>query len=207
MWRCQESNAFHWLGGSFSLKPLAPKPLQAIGTIRIAKAIARTSLAWAIGWSRERELFRRRRALLRSYTLVEVRQYFRVIPLRSQRGMNPDFIVVPAYDPLVVFAPPPPGFFVGGAIAFGFGVRLGAWFRPWGWGECRIGWGEHAIFINNVRWERGWRNRAVYVHDYPRIHRWVRADRIEHHELFRRSAAERAAARGGFAFHEAHHHR
>jgi hypothetical protein len=84
-------------------------------------------------------------------------------PFITIEPVNPDFIVVPAYDPLVVFAPPPPGFFVGGAIAFGFGVRLGAWFRPWGWRECRIGWGEHAIFINNVRWERGWRNRAVYV--------------------------------------------
>jgi hypothetical protein len=128
-------------------------------------------------------------------------------PYITIEPVNPDFIVVPAYDPLVVFAPLRPGLFVGGAITFGFGVTLGAWFRPWGWGACRIGWGEHAIFINNVRWERGWRNRGVYVHAYPRVHRWVRADRIEHHELFHRTAAERAAARGGFAFHETHHRR
>ena len=32
-----------------------------------------------------------------------------------------------------------------------------------GVGERAASVGEHAIFINNVRWERGWRNRAVTV--------------------------------------------
>jgi len=121
--------------------------------------------------------------------------------------VNPDFIVVPSYDPLIVYAPPRPGFFVGGAIVFGFGVTLGAWFRPWGWGACRIGWGEHAIFINNVRWERTWVNRGVYVHGYPALHRYVVANRLERHELIRRTAEERAAARAGHVFRELHHGR
>ena len=48
--------------------------------------------------------------------------------------VNPDFVVVPYYDPGIVFFAPRPGFFVGGAIRFGFGVSLGVFFRPWGWG-------------------------------------------------------------------------
>ena len=46
----------------------------------------------------------------------------------------PDFVVVPYYDPAIVFFAPRPGFVVGGAIRFGFGVSLGVFFRPWGWG-------------------------------------------------------------------------
>src|ERR1700688_3133388 len=42
---------------------------------------------------------------------------------------NPDFVVVPAYDPGIVFFAPRPGFFVGGGIRFGFGVSIGGFFR------------------------------------------------------------------------------
>src|SRR5580698_2703635 len=48
--------------------------------------------------------------------------------------VDPGFIVVPYYDPAVVFFAPRPGFVVGGAIRFGFGVTIGGFFRPWGWG-------------------------------------------------------------------------
>ena len=48
--------------------------------------------------------------------------------------VNPGFVVVPYYDPGIVFFAPRPGFVVGGAIRFGFGVTLGGFFRPWGWG-------------------------------------------------------------------------
>jgi hypothetical protein len=48
---------------------------------------------------------------------------------------NPAFIVLPYYNPLIVFAPPRPGFFIGGAISFRFGVTITAAFRPWGWGR------------------------------------------------------------------------
>src|SRR5579864_370502 len=46
---------------------------------------------------------------------------------------NPAFLVVPAYDPGIVFFAPRPGFVVGGGIRFGYGVTLGAFYRPWGW--------------------------------------------------------------------------
>jgi len=39
------------------------------------------------------------------------------------------------------------------------------------------------------------------------IHPYVDANRVERHEPIRRSAVERAAARGGHAFHEEHHRR
>jgi hypothetical protein len=71
-------------------------------------------------------------------------------PYVSIEPLNPGFVVVPTYDPFMVFAPPRPGFFVGGAIDLGFGVGIGTWFRPWGWGGARFGWDSHAIFINNV---------------------------------------------------------
>jgi hypothetical protein len=121
--------------------------------------------------------------------------------------VDPGFIVVPTYDPFIVFAAPRPGFFVGGAIGFGFGIRIGGWFRPWGWGATRIGWGEHAVIINNVRWERTWVNRRVYVHPYPGVHRYAVSGpaRAEHHELIQRSAREREAARAGHPHEEEHH--
>jgi Protein of unknown function (DUF3300) len=128
-------------------------------------------------------------------------------PYIAIEPVDPGFIVVPTYDPFIVFAAPRPGFFVGGAIGFGFGIRIGAWFRPWGWGATRIGWGEHAVFINNVRWERTWVNRRAYVHPYPGVHRYAGPARAEHHELIQRSAREREAARAGHPHEEEHHHR
>src|SRR5579863_7037732 len=47
---------------------------------------------------------------------------------------NPAFVVVPYYNPAVVFFAPRPGFFIGGAIRFGFGVPIGGYFGAWGWG-------------------------------------------------------------------------
>ena len=117
---------------------------------------------------------------------------------------NPYFICVPYYDPLVVFAPPPPGLFVAGAISFGFGVTLGVGFRPWGWGTTRILWDSHALVINGARWGRVWANRAAFVHPYA-LHRWALADRIEGHELLPRTIGERNAARLGHAWVEDHH--
>lgn len=118
---------------------------------------------------------------------------------------NAAFIVVPTYDPLVVFAPPRPGFAIGAAIGFGFVVSMGTWFRPWGWGATRIVWADHAVFIHNVRWDRNWANRQTYVHPYPDLHRYTAHERVEHHELVKRSEKERAAAHEGHAEHEEHH--
>jgi hypothetical protein len=116
---------------------------------------------------------------------------------------NPAFIVVPYYDPAVVFFAPRPGFAVGLGIRFGFGVTLGAFFEPWGWGPgaIRFDWGGHAVFLNSERWGRTWANRAVYVHPYPRIVRPApgAARPPEAHALVPRSEAERNAPRQGKA--------
>jgi hypothetical protein len=121
--------------------------------------------------------------------------------------VDPGYICVPAYDPLVVFWPPRPGFVVGGAISFGFGIHIGLAFRPWGWGAARFDWGGHALFIHDRPWGRVWGNRGVYVHPYPDVHRWEPARRTEGHSLIRRSEEERHAARFGQPHPAERHHR
>jgi len=114
--------------------------------------------------------------------------------------VNPGFVVVPYYDPGIVFFAPRPGFVVGGAIRFGFGVSLGLFFRPWGWGPGygRFDWGRHAVIINNAPWGRTWVNRGAYVHPYAGVRRYAPAQRApEHHELHERSERERGAEREG----------
>ena len=141
---------------------------------------------------------------LRSNSQIEVTAG----PYITITTVNPDFVVVPAYNPVVVFAPPRPGFFIGGAISFGFGVTLGAWFRPWGWGESRFVWDRHEVWVANHRWDRNWVNRRTYYHHYDTAFRHENAARHydEHHELMRRNEAERNAARMGHAApHEEHH--
>ncbi|MGO8795617.1 MAG: DUF3300 domain-containing protein [Candidatus Sulfotelmatobacter sp.] len=129
-------------------------------------------------------------------------------PYISIDPVDPDFMWVPAYNPLVVFAAPAPGYFVGGAIGWGFGIGMGVWFRPWGWGYTHFNWGGHAVFINNAPWGRTWYNRAVYVHPWgPGVRRWASANRAEGHRLIPRSAPERQAAREGHARPEERHHR
>jgi hypothetical protein len=118
---------------------------------------------------------------------------------------NPAFIVLPYYNPLVVFAPPRPGFVVGGAIGFSFGVTIGPAFRPWGWGVNRFAWDSHAVFINNARWDRTWANRRTYVHPYADVRRYAPAARApESHALRARTERERTAARSGRAREEEH---
>jgi hypothetical protein len=123
--------------------------------------------------------------------------------------VNPAFIVVPAYSPAVVFFPPRPGFVVRGAIRFGWGVTIGAAFRPWGWGIgfARFDWGEHRVFIDNDRWGRTWVNRGVYVHPYPEVRRFRPEERRpEMHEMHKRNERERGAAREGRARGREEHH-
>lgn len=99
-------------------------------------------------------------------------------PYIEIRPVRTEYLVVPAYDPAVVFVRPRFGFAIGGAIRFGVGVSIGAAFRPWGWGVSRIAWDSHAVFLNNARWDRDWHNRAVYVHPYEVRHM---APRVEEH--------------------------
>jgi hypothetical protein len=124
--------------------------------------------------------------------------YIEIMPV------NPGFIVVPAYDPLIVFAAPRPGFFVGGAISFGFGINIGVAFRPWGWGLNRFAWASHGVFINNAPWGRTWVNRGAYVHPYAGVPRYAGPRPAEAHELHERSVRERENARAGRAREEEH---
>jgi hypothetical protein len=115
--------------------------------------------------------------------------------------VNPGFVVVPYYDPAIVYFPPRPGFVIGGAIRFGFGVSIGGFFAPWGWapGGIRFDWGSHAVFLNNARWGRTWVNRGGYVHPYAAVRRpapgFVRP--AEPHRVEPRSEPERRAPREG----------
>ncbi len=122
--------------------------------------------------------------------------------------VNPDFIPVPYYDPAIVYYAPRPGFVVSAGIGFGFGVSLGGFFRPWGWGPGygRFDWGGHRVFINNAPWGRTWVNRGGYVHPYEGgVRRWGPAERVpERHELHERSEHERGAAREGRRVEEEH---
>jgi hypothetical protein len=126
--------------------------------------------------------------------------------------VNPGYIVVPYYDPAIVYFAPRPGFFVGGGIRFGFGVSIGGFFRPWGWGYSRFDWGAHRVFINNAYWGRTWANRGVYAHPYPGVRRFGpygpdhRAAVIEHHEIHERTERERAEQHEGRRVEEEHHH-
>jgi len=123
--------------------------------------------------------------------IVQAGPYIEILPA------NPAFIVVPYYDPLIVFAAPRPGFLIGGAISFRFGITIGAAFAPWGWGVSRFAWNEHRVFINNAVWNRTWVNRASYVHPYAGVERYAGPRPAERHALQVRSERERQAARGG----------
>jgi hypothetical protein len=104
--------------------------------------------------------------------------YIQILPL------NPGVIYVPSYDPVVVFAPPRPGFVVAGAIHFGPGITIGAAFGGWGWwlGSGFL-WPSHTILIDRRPWTRVWVDRDAYVHPYARP--WVRpiGPRVETHRL------------------------
>jgi hypothetical protein len=118
--------------------------------------------------------------------------------------VNPAYICVPVYDPLIVFAPPRAGFFVGGAIGFGFGVSLGFAFAPWGWGSSRFYWDRHDLFVGGAHWGRTWSNRGSYVHPYHGFQRSSGPRGPEAHARIGRSEAERNAARSGRARVEEH---
>ena len=79
--------------------------------------------------------------------------------------VNAGYVYVPYYNPLIVFAPPRPGFFVGAGITFGPGIYVGA-FAPFGWSSIAFGWRTHEILIDSRPWARTWVNRGTYVHPY-----------------------------------------
>lgn len=120
--------------------------------------------------------------------------------------VNPGFIYVPYYDPALVFIAPRPGFVIGGAIRWGFGINIGVAFRPWGWGFNRFDWGGHVVFLNNAPWRRTWVDRDRYVHPYT-VHRFDAPRPAERHELHERSERERAAPMQGRSRVEEHRER
>jgi hypothetical protein len=97
--------------------------------------------------------------------VVETGGYVEILPV------NPAYIYVPYYDPLVVFGPPAPGFFIGGAIHWGPAVVITAGFFPFGWVHPYFLWGAHTIFFDRTPWARTWINRGYYFHPYA--HPWV----------------------------------
>jgi hypothetical protein len=119
--------------------------------------------------------------------IVSTGPYITILPAQ------PDFYCVPVYDPAIVFFGARSGY----AINFGFGIGIGAAFRPWGWGGVRIGWDTHAWFVGERPWGRTWANRATCVHPGYSLPRYEAARRVETHELIVRSPKEREAARQG----------
>lgn len=118
---------------------------------------------------------------------------------------DPAFVVVPYYNPAIVFAAPRPGLVVGGAIRFGYGVRLGVAFAPWGWGTTRFSWGDRVLVVNGAPWRRTWANRAVYVHPFAAVPRYHAVARVpERHVVHERTDRERAAEREGHRQDEEH---
>jgi hypothetical protein len=97
--------------------------------------------------------------------------------------VSPGYYYVPYYDPYVVFAPPRPGFFIGGAIRFGPGIVIGAGFAPWGWGHVGFEWRSHAVIVDGRPWGRTWINRGVYVHPYAVPRAAYVGPRVERHEV------------------------
>lgn len=150
----------------------------------------------------------RQKAVRFGYLRTNPQVVVRTGPFVEIVPVNPDYIVVPYYDPLIVFAAPRPGFVVATGIRFGFGITLGAAFVPWGWHANRVVWAQHTVIINNAPWGRTWVNRVAYVHPYT-VPRYAprRVAVPDHHELKARTEAERTAERNGKAAREEHHPR
>jgi hypothetical protein len=115
----------------------------------------------------------------------------------------PSFIVVPYYDPLIVFARPRPGYRPLVAIRYGYSVPVGVYYRPWGWGANRIVWGSRTVFINDARWARVRANRTTYVHPYT-VRRYAVPRPPEPHRAVAPSVREREHERHGEHTREEH---
>ena len=129
---------------------------------------------------------------LRTNTQVTVSSgpYVEILPAA------PSYVVVPYYDPIVVFAPPHPGYRPLVAIRYGYSVPIGVYFHPWGWGGNRIVWTSHTVIINNQAWARARANRLTYVHPYA-VPRYAVPRPAEAHRAVAPSAHEREQERHG----------
>jgi Protein of unknown function (DUF3300) len=113
-------------------------------------------------------------------TVIDSGGYIQIVPV------NPAYLYVPVYDPVVVFAPPRPGFFIGGAIHFGPAIVIGAAFAPFGWAHPYFDWRAHTIFFDATPWSREWGNRRYYVHPYAHPYARRVGPRVERHDVRRR---------------------
>ena len=133
----------------------------------------------------------RERAQAQQYGYLRPNQYENVAANDGYiqiQPINPGYYYVPVYNPLVVFAPPRPGFFVGGAISFGPRVFIGGPFLSFGWwGNPGFAWRTHGIVIGGGPWGRTWYNRGEYLHP-AYAHGWARpaGPAVERHESERR---------------------
>jgi hypothetical protein len=118
-------------------------------------------------------------------------------PYIAIQPVNPAYVVVPYYDPRVVYVAPRPGFYVAGAVRFGYGVTVGVAFQPWGWGYTHVDWHSQVVYVNHDPWHRTWVNRATYVHPYAIRRAALAPAHVEEHRTIERSEQERAAEREG----------
>jgi hypothetical protein len=126
----------------------------------------------------------RQRRIAMDYGYLRDSAYYRVIggPYIQIVPVDPAFVVVPRYNPVVVFARPRPGFAISAAIGFGPRIAVGA-FVPFGWRSPAVDWRTHAVVIDGRPWERRWDNRREYVHPYAApVRRYEPHDRRESHE-------------------------
>jgi hypothetical protein len=125
------------------------------------------------------------------WVVVSGGPYITIVPI------NPAYMPLPYYDPAIVYFPPPRGIVVGTVIRFGYGISLGIYFRPWGWGYSRFDWGRHVVILNNAPWGRTWVNRRVYVHPYPALRPYAPPRPPERHEARPRTEHERQGPQEG----------
>ena len=103
----------------------------------------------------------RLRAQAQRYGYLQSTPQYRVsrAPVIEIVPVNPEYVVVPYYDPIIVFAPPRPHYVVSTAIYFGYGVRLGEWYEPWGWRTSGFYWPDHRVVNVYPGWNRPWNYR------------------------------------------------
>jgi hypothetical protein len=115
--------------------------------------------------------------------------YLEILPV------DPAYICVPVYDPVIVFSRPVGRIVVSAAISFGPPVFIGPAFVAFGWAHPGFLWPSHILVIDHEPWRRTWVNRQTYVHPYTRP--WVRPvePQVERHGIHRPLEAQRRGGR------------
>jgi hypothetical protein len=111
------------------------------------------------------DAIQRQRAMALRYGYLRSTGDIRVVPAPGAIEIVPVYpgaVFVPYYNPYIVFAPPRPGFVIGGAIVFGPRIAIGV-FAPFGWGGVSVAWRTHAIIVGNRPFVRTWASRQAVV--------------------------------------------